>query len=243
MFRVIPIQFARVPQTETYTQIFTFMDGMQVRAAENDKQDGPVNLAVRQNEKMDLVFNGLMGEENWQSIKDMYGLSSMRQELIEHKIEILGNMVFILYLDPVDQNNIVAEGHGRFYLVRKKYKEILLSGDFDVVSEPYSLEKARRTNYILAKVNLFVTRIPGQITHIHNTNLKYKIYLKNDFKSNEVFSIDYDRNHDVFMPNDVSGNALEEKDKIAIMKFNSVIGKRKISDTRGMMYLRNDYKD
>ncbi len=166
----------------------------------------------------------------------------MRQELIDHEIELSGNMIFVSYLDPVDLENIIVEGHGRYYLIRKKDNEILLSGDFDVVSDPYVLNDSKRADYIIANAEIYVTRIPNQITHIHKASLKYKIYLKTNFKTKGIFAIDYHRNHEVFMPSSISGNALDEKDKIAIMTFNSPDGDRKIIDTRGMNFLHKGYE-
>ncbi len=69
IFRVMPIQLARVTQTETYTQVFTFMDDAPNSSAVIDNQDEPNYLALRQNEKIDRVFTSCWGNRTGRILK------------------------------------------------------------------------------------------------------------------------------------------------------------------------------
>ncbi|MFX0211931.1 MAG: hypothetical protein ACFFDT_38505 [Candidatus Hodarchaeota archaeon] len=100
LIQIIPIQIARVSQMESYEQTFTFLESI----PQEGTQDIDFWTRIQeQTRKMDDIFIRLLGPINWQNLKDLYGLRSIRDELISKKIYIQGLINLTVYLDPVDQ--------------------------------------------------------------------------------------------------------------------------------------------
>lgn len=226
--RVIPIQLVRVSQTESYLQTFSFLKPSQTA---NDSKDGSPTTIQGQNQRMDETFTKLLGPINWQNLKDLYGLGSLRNELIQNKIYLQGIMNVILYIDPVEHESFLLEGFGRYFLVRKKTSAILLSGDFHIPLKSHFLDELDR-GFVIIDVKLFVTRVPEQITYLNEVPLRYKIYIDNRMKNDKIYSIDYTQKHKTYLEDDI----------IAEITLQDTGHGAKLIDLRGIGFLKNDYQ-
>lgn len=237
MTHVVPIQMARVSQTEAYTQTFDFQS-----PHENNAQH-PIDQMQWFNQRIDDVFLRLLGEANWQQIKDRYGLGALRDELLRKDIYVRGFFNFSTYLDPVSPEFFMTEGMGRFFLVRRKNHAILLSGDFHIAPERHSTEDLDR-GYVVLDIALILSRIPEEVTYLHETSLKYKIYFDNSLKNKSVYRLDYQRQHEVHLP--LSGEeALSGKTRIGSMRLDAkpdLAERFKLLDYRGTQFIRSDYE-
>lgn len=119
----MPIQIGRVHQTETYKQSFSFLrDGFEA----SDQTD----LLRSQTRLMDQTFRKLLGDDNWQILKDSYGTGNLRKEILDDKIYLRGITSLSIYSDANDADLFSIQGFGRFYLIRDRTDAILMTGDF-----------------------------------------------------------------------------------------------------------------
>lgn len=236
MTHVVPIQMVRVNQTEAYTQTFDF------QTSREDSALHPIEQMQWFNQRIDDVFLRLLGAANWQHIKDRYGLGALRDELLRKDIYVRGFFNFSTYLDPVSPEFFMAEGMGRFFLVRRKNHAILMSGDFYIVPDRHSAKDLDR-GYVVLDIALILSRIPEEVTYLHETSLKYKIYFDTSLKSESVYRIDYQRQHEVHLP--LSGDeALDGKTRIGSMQLDAqpdLTARFKLLDYRGTQFIRGDY--
>jgi hypothetical protein len=234
--RVIPIQVARIHQTESYVQTYSLRDLKATPATD------VADEIQAQNRRIDDVFGRLLGTPNWQVIKDLYGLGVVRDELLAKKIITRGLIDFTIYLDPFDHQRFFIEGAGRYFLVREKTGEILLSGDFSIPAKPHAISELDQ-GYLVFDVEQIVTRIPGQVTYLHGAPLKYKIYIDNSMRKTRVYAIDYsNRNrNEVYLPED-SDEPISDSNLIGYMKMNAPGSASKLIDLRGIEFIRADYK-
>jgi hypothetical protein len=231
--RIVPIQLSRVSQTEFYKQVFVF-DHDAARCEPGN--DHPDCTREETNQRIDEVFKKLLGKQNWQSLKDMYGLGSMREELLLQKIYIQGLLHFSVYIDPLEQDAFFVEGFGRYFLIREKTGEILLSGDFYLPLRQHRLAQLDE-GLITLDVKLFVT-VPGQTTFFHEAPLKYKIFMDTSMKRHRIYAIDYSRKHDVYLGDN---EALDDSNKIGIVIIEANREAVKLLDLRRIQLLSDDY--
>lgn len=235
--RVIPIQLARVSQMESYKQTFTFL---KPTLQEGTQDIDLLNRIQYQTRKMDDIFIRLLGPINWQNLKDLYGLRSIRDELISKKIYIRGLISLTFYLDPVDQQSFTLEGMGRYFLIREKTGAILLIGDFHITSERHSLAVLDR-GYIITNIELFTSRVPEQTTYIHEAPLKYKIFMDTSMKDDGIYSLDYTKEHEAYLPRDLD-EKLSIANLIGTLKIYETGKAMKLIDFRGLSFIRKDYE-
>jgi hypothetical protein len=218
---------ARISQTEFYRQTFAF---------ENQVGNQKENL---KQQNVDRVMKGLLGDDNWQNLKDNYGTMSMMKALEKGDIYLEGLINITLYVDPTDHESFLLEGFGRYYLIREiidREAEILLSGDFHIELEEYNLADLSE-GYLDINVKLFVTRIPLQFTYFFESPLKYKVRIDNRMGKYGIFAIDYTELHEVYL--NKKGHKPILFGKMEIKKSKS---RQKLIDLRGIKFLRNDYK-
>ena len=148
----------------------------------------------------------------------------------------------IIYIYPTRHNVFLVEGFGRYFLVRDKTKAILLSGDFHIPLKRHNIEELDN-GYITTAVDLFVTRVPNQTTYLKETFLVYKIFVDRTMAEKSVYSIDYNRDHNVYLIKDKDFSDISNSDPIAKMTFLLTDDNKrsKLIDLRGMEFLRNDY--
>src|SRR5438874_7765715 len=199
--QIVPIQMARVSQTESYRQTFSFLASS---FSERDRDQEGADTTQLQNQRIDRVFSRLLGPDNWQTLKNLYGLGSLREELIREEIFIQGLVNFTIYLDPLDHQSFVTEGMGRYFLIREKTKEILLSGDFQILGDRHFIDELDRDGMVV-NVRLFTSRVPGQATYVHEAPLKYKIFIDTRMKRDGIYAIDYTKRHEVYLAQDRDG--------------------------------------
>ncbi len=108
---MIPIQTASVTQIEFYRQWYNF---------ENLNQ-------------ADRVFRNLVGEKNWELLKAKYIES--KDDLL-NEIEVQGSIVLKISPVPGDLDCFFMEGIGRYFLINRKNKAIMLSGDYYINQRP-----------------------------------------------------------------------------------------------------------
>ena len=83
VWRQIPVQMARISQTESYKQIF-LISTPNIEDKQNTDRDKALD------ERMDNIFNKMVGDKNWQHLKNLYGISSVRDELMTGQIHLDG---------------------------------------------------------------------------------------------------------------------------------------------------------
>lgn len=234
--QVIPIQMARVGQVELYEQTFDFGE-LPPKVAAQQKWQRERWL----NERIDEALGRMVGTENWGVIKDVYGLAPMRAELVAGDLRIQGHLQTQIYLDPEDHDRFYFEGSGRFFLLRRRTREILLNGDFYIVPQRHRIAQLER-GYVDIDVQQIITRIPGYRTHLQRSLVRYRIYIDNSRADDEVYSIDYDRRHDVYLIEDPDYQRTDDAQHIGYLRFDEAHGDAKLLDLRGRGFLRDDYE-
>ena len=142
-------------------------------------------------------------------------------------------------ISEADDGWFFIEGQGSYYIIRKKTQAILLTGDFYIPLKQKSLHSLEEGEFVV-DVELFVTRVPRQITYLKQAGLKYRIYLNKDLIKYSIFSIDYSREHEVYLTN---RSSLPADNLVAYLKFQENDRLPKLIDMRGRIFLRDDYKD
>lgn len=236
LMHVVPIQLARLSQTEIYTQKFSFLNEL-----ENCQYQGMSDIIEAQNKRMDNIFKELLGPMNWQNLKDLYGLDTVRSELIEKKIYLKGIINFTIYINPVRQDLFMAEGSGRYFLIREMTSEILLSGDFYIKGDYHSINELNNGSLML-DVKLFVTRVPDRITYYKDVYLKYEIFIDTSMKEDQIYSIDYNNKHKVYLMENEDDNKTSDEKMIAELSLGKKGGESKLFDLRGLNFLKKDYR-
>jgi hypothetical protein len=236
--RPVPIQLARVSQTESYTQVFTFPGLQNLPGLAGEIMSDHSNS--QQIQHIDRVFSHLLGSQNWQNIKDLYGFGTLYDELVQGKIYVKGMIELILYIDPLEQDHFLIEGMGRFYLVQDTTKAILLSGDFHIPLTKHRLDELD-AGKLLIDVQLYVTRVPEQITYLHEARLIYELFMDTHMKDDHIYAVDYEKEHIVYLITDRLRSIPLKTDAIGVMRLQNDNRAAKLIDLRGMQFLRNDY--
>ena len=239
IFRQVPIQIARVPQTESYKQEFL------ISTPSIDKLDNPERDRLR-DARMDTIFTSLIGRRNWQYLKNLYGVSDIRNELINGDIYLNGLMNFVAYLDPTDDphdvNYVVIEGTGRYFAIRKKTDAILMSGDFHIEPQRYSLD-AFSSGCIPLDVKIYTTRIPGKTTFYKEVLVRYDLLIDTSNEKKNTYSILYKENHPVYLDMNNDHKYEKEIELIASMSMkNTRYPQVKLFDLSGLRFIKMNYK-
>ena len=235
IWRQVPIQMSRVPQTDSYKQTYV-IDVDQVKSNEE------LTKTEKQDKRMDQIFNTLIGEKNWQNLKNLYGVNDIRDEVVSGDVSMEGTINFTAYLDPVDQNYIVLEGSGRFFAIRNRIKSsqeqlktILLSGDYHIVPQRYPISSLKST-CIPMDIKIYTTRIPGKITYYHDATIRYDLRIKS-YKKN-VYSLNYQSEHKGYLDMDNDGE-YKSNEYMASLKMNSEYYHVKLIDLSGLEFIKN----
>ncbi|HKI87710.1 MAG TPA: hypothetical protein VKA38_01700 [Draconibacterium sp.] len=224
----------RVTQSEAYRQTFI---PLKESYRNNDEQE--VYALYDQNKKIDDAFTKLLGQKNWQNIKDLYGLKSIRDELLSSEVSANGLLTFSITINPMDHSEFYIDGQGRFFIIRDRTDEIMLSGDFDIPLQKHFIHDLEN-GYVVMDVDLYTTRVPERITYVHQVGLKYVIHIDTTLSKFKILAIDYDAKHNVYLIDDSEQDVFEYGELIGEMKLRGVNGAKYI-DLRGMAFLRNDY--
>jgi len=231
-WKIIPIQLSRVPQQESYEQSF-------VIKVKNEESLNKNELEIKRDEKMDAIFTSMIGIENWQYLKNHYGIHDIRDELIARQIKMHGMINFIAYLDPLDKHDpslhVVLEGTGKYFAIRNSTRAILMSGDFKILPQRFPL-KSLSDGCIALDVNLYTTRIPGETTYYHPITMRYD--LKMISKTKDTYVIDYGNVHKGYLQ--LKGSKIYEH--VADIKFIGGFNHIKLFDLRGSEFINNRYK-
>ena len=238
LLQVAPIQLARISQTEHYQQRFLFADRSSPQCAAFFDE---LAFAAAQTRCVDSLFTRLLGKANWQKLKDLYGLAALRDEIINGDIRIDGNIDFTLYVDPRDHRQFSVEGGGRYFLIRGKTGAILLAGDFQITPALHRLADLDRGALVL-DVQLYVSRIPGQITYLHRAPLKYRIFIDNSMKADGLYRIDYRKTHQAFLTAN-RDDLQAQRNQIAELTLAGDGKDIKLFDLRALPYLQGDYDE
>ena len=235
IWRQVPIQMARVTQTESYSQ--TFLISTSEIKREEDRAEKDKLLDAR----MDRIFTTMIGTGNWQHLKNLYGISSIRNELMNRQIHMDGLLNFVVYLDPNDIRYIVIEGTGRYFAIRDATDAILMSGDFHITPQRYSLKSLER-GCIPLDINLYISQIPGKTTYYKEMNVRYNLLINKVKKSKNAYTINYDRDHLAYL--DMNNDDIYDPDDelIAAMKLNSRYQHVKLFDLSGLLFVKKDYR-
>ena len=246
--RVVPIQIARVSQTELYTQKFSLTKTKANSPPPDTNSHHLKDKIQEQNKQVDRIFTNLLGPTNWQNLKDHYGVKELRDELFDNEMEIKGFMNFSIYIDPIKQNEFLVEGTGRYFLIRKN-GSIILSGDSLVPLERHKFSEIDN-GFVLINVEIYISRVPKLTTYYSKSWIKYKIYFDTSMKKDRVYSIDYNnKKHEVHLCTKSTKEECEDKNGKTLSNYellaNLILhdaGKAKLWDFRGIEILRDDYK-
>lgn len=233
-WRVMPIQMARVTQTESYTQTY-------ILGPENTVDIGDIPLERREklDARMDTIFQHLLGARNWQYLKNLYGVNSIRDELIAKQIKMQGMLSFTAYLDPDDVRYTVFEGSGRFFAVRDKTGEILLSGDFHIPPQRYKIKQIQ-SGCVPLRADIFTTRIPGKPTYYNSATIQYDVIFHKVKNHKNAVAIDYDATHYGYI--DLNGDGRYEPSELfAALKLNGRYQNAKVIDFTGLNFVKENY--
>ena len=235
IWRQIPIQMARVTQTDSYTQTF-------ILDIADNATNTELSIDARQqlDARMDQIFIKLIGARNWQYLKNLYGVSSIRDELINKRIHMEGLVNFTAYLDPINNRYVIMEGSGRFFAVRNKTGEILLSGDYHIAPQRYKIDDFE-SGCIPMETNIYTTRIPGKPTYYKDAIIQYDLIINNEDINNNTFSVDYRREHFAYIDLN-SDNNYDASEIFASLKLKGRHHHAKLLDLSGLSFVKNNYK-
>lgn len=234
LVKVVPVQLARVSQMETYTQTFDINLPESSKSVLTSKR----NLQIAE---LDSVLTDLLGKKNWQHLKDLYGSAYLIDAFLNKEIIMKGQLNSTIYLEPLKHEKVLFEGFGRFFVLMKNSGKILLSGDSQLVPEHHTISSFKNGKLKL-KVLFYVTRIPQRSTNYHEAKVEYHIKINNKFKSKNVYALDYDAAHTMYMYRAL--NKIDKKmQKIGELKFDAVHAGSKLIDFNGMIVIKNDYSD
>jgi hypothetical protein len=234
-WKQVPIQIARVSQTDSYQQIYIL---------DSDSEININDLSLEQRQKldarMDLIFIHLIGARNWQYLKNLYGVNSMREELIEKNIYMDGLVNFIAYLDPEDLDYFIMEGNGRFFAIRRKTSEILLSGDFHIPPQRFKID-AMKSGCLPMQIKFYTTRIPGKVTYYQDTTVQYDLRTRPIRKQSDAYTVDYEKPHYAYL--DLDGNGEFDKQELfGSLQLNTRYHHAKLIDLGGRNFIKDQYK-
>lgn len=239
--KFVPIQMARVPQTEAFEQIFTLQD---TAHTPNWLFEG---LAVVQppskDTYMDAVFSRLIGRRNWQHLKDLYVVENLPKEIESGDIFMRGSINLVMYLHPINHKKFVVEGFGRFFIIRKNNKEILLSGDFHVIPERHDISEFEQ-GFLLLNNEFFVSRIPARTTYYWKSSIAIRVALDTRLKGDKIYALDYNAEHHVYLLYDGGADSNTEDASVLIgtLTFEKKNHMSKFIDLRGIQFMEDDYK-
>lgn len=233
-WRQVPIQIARVTQTESYQQTF------RISTPSIKKVDLPERNRLLDT-RMDAIFTSMIGSRNWQYLKNLYGVSDIRNEFMRGEIHMDGLMNFVVYLDPSDINYVVIEGTGRYFALRDKTDAILMSGDFHILPQRYSL-KLFSSGCIPLDVKLYTTRIPGKTTFYKPALMRYDLNIDTTNNSTNTYSIKYENDHLAYLDMDNDGTYDKENELVASLSMKKTrYPQVKLFDLSGLLFIKKDY--
>ena len=233
----IPIQMSRVVQIERYEQ--TFIVSPQARQSSPDivAADGTCN--DRTTGYFGDVFLRLIGAENWKTLRTNFGQMNYCNELLAGTISLKGNVQLVVYLLESDLDRFEVTGTGSYFLIQGSTDEIIMAGQFEVVPTLQSVDDLRR-GYIEIDVQLIPTKVLSGQTFMHESDVRYRIYMDTSRADEDTYSIDYTRKHQAFLGKDLP----EESEEFVL--FGEIViedtGRNtKLLDLRGRTFLRSDY--
>jgi len=234
-WRQVPIQMVRVSQTDSYTQTF-------VLGTSTSSSGEELTLEKRQelDERMDRIFITMIGAKNWQHLKNLYGVSAIRDELIDKKVHMEGLINFTAYLDPLDDKHVILEGSGRFFAVRDKTGEMLLSGDSHITPQRYMIDDFK-SGCIPLQTSIYTTRIPGKPTFYKEAVIQYDLIIDTGDKDNNTYSVDYRREHKGYIDLDGDNSYSAEHEMFALLKLNGRYSQAKLLDLSGIKFIKKNY--
>ncbi|HEC19021.1 MAG TPA: hypothetical protein ENI97_06715 [Gammaproteobacteria bacterium] len=232
-WRQVPIQMTRVTQTESYTQTF------RLNNAFIDRKEQPARDQAL-DENMDKIFTTMIGAKNWQYLKDLYGISTIRDELIDGKIHMDGLITFNAYIDPTDLKHLVIEGSGRYFAIRDKTDAILMSGNFQIPPQRYRIKTLDR-GCIPLDIKLYTTRIPGKTTYFKKTLIHYDLNIDTSNAEYKAYALIYDNPHAAYLDLDNNGIFDPETEHIANLNMTNKYHHVKIFDLRGLNLIKMNY--
>ena len=233
---LVPIQMVRAPQFESYEQTFYF-GGVSWPPREAAYLNPETQRRI--NAEIDSNFRYMIGEKNWQTLKDKYGLGPLRDELLRQKLKLTGSVYMVFTISARDHDRFFVEGSGRFFLVRERTEEILLNGDFQIIPVSQNLEMLD-SGFIDLDVLLVISRVPGEMTYRHSTRVRYRIKIDKLRPADEVYAIDYDHAHEVLLP-PADGAVTGPLSPVGHLRFHRAASDPKYLDLRGRQLLRKDY--
>ncbi len=240
--QLVPIQLGRIQQMETFQHTFEFSNALPAREGSATREDEPRVITQYLNARIDDKMNLLLGSQNWQTLKNLYGLGELRDELVSGDIFIRGLLQYYITPDPYDHDRFLVEGTGRYFLIRQKTSAIMLTGDFFVGPETFQISDLR-SGTLNFPVKLFTTRVPGEMTYDHKSWVKYQIKLDNSRAEDNIYALDYTRKHEVFLLK-TEDEMLSAENRLGTLKLDAPSKSQrspKLFDLRGIQYLRSDY--
>ena len=226
--KIVPLQIARVSQTDTYVQTFEVNPSPELRAKFTNSRDAEIA-------ELDNMLIVLLGKKNWQILKDSYGSSYIVDAFLKKKVKVKGQLNTTIYLEPVQHNKVLIEGFGRFFVLLEN-ESILLSGDTHVIPKFYPLVDFANGDLQLES-RFYVTRIPKHISNYHEASIMSHIKINNKFKDDDVYALNYAAKHEMFLKLKPKTNK-ETLRKIGYLKFDPTFASSKLVDFSGMTFVK-----
>ncbi|MFQ5651367.1 MAG: hypothetical protein ACE5IY_15630 [bacterium] len=208
----VPIQIGRTSQIDFYTQYYDF-SGV----------DQP-----------DSVLVELVGQQNFNILLRKYKRNETLKTYLRDSIEVRGALNFSIYPMPTARkDSFFVDGIGRYALVYKRTNNIMLSGDFYIKNNRFSIQDLEK-NVLRIHVEQSLIRYshPDSVSYFESDSVFFNIRMKTISSKKGIYRIDYAARHNLIYGNRIIGYL--EYDKLPANKY-------KLIDVRGRSFVKNDY--
>lgn len=209
----VPIQMARMHQIDFYKQTFDF-----------SQVDDPRPLLKK-----------LIGQRNYDLIRLANMPTGELNQYLE-KIEARGALSFSVYLKPDNQDIFFVDAIGRYALIYNETGDILLSADFVVKNNQFSVQQLESGTLALQIQQALVRHSQTDQPKYFETDpadaIVFTLQMEALSKKKGVYRIKYE------VPHDVSLNG----EHIGFLHYDDLPANRyKVIDLRGRGFLKKDY--
>jgi len=133
------------------------------------------------------------------------------------------------------------EGSGRYFAIRDKTGAILISGDFHVAPQRFSI-KTIAGGCLALDNRLYIARIPGKTTYFKDILVRHDLMIDTTNAADKAFSIDYSKQHPVYLDLDKDNKYDPIVERIGDLTIDDLNHQVKLFDIRGMLFIKQNYQ-